>query len=182
MTDMNTLFSAFSLHDLQAFQNIVSVMQTNELNVDDILQYVHSVIARPKIYARACPVCGLELELSKVNAPGTEHIGHHYKTKWHCGGCGYKQYSRRSIVGQMGKMARKELVPSVGSPVTILPRPLISMPCVQCGEPSSLWPVKIPKGSANLHGYRCVWQCLNCGHEEYSTRSLKEEATTLRRI
>ena len=59
---------------------------------------------------------------------------------------------------------------------------LIGRPdCPECKQEMMLRIINTPKGKANLKGWKTCWECLNCGHEEYSTKSIREQFEETRR-
>jgi len=52
---------------------------------------------------------------------------------------------------------------------------LIGRPdCPGCGELMMLRIINTPKGKQNLKGWKTCWECLGCGHEEYSLKSIED--------
>jgi len=46
--------------------------------------------------------------------------------------------------------------------------------CVICGKKMSLRIINTPQGKQNLKGWKTCWECLGCGHEEYSIKSIED--------
>jgi len=46
--------------------------------------------------------------------------------------------------------------------------------CPQCDTDLMLFLINISKGRRNRHGYKTVWQCPVCDHEEYSTKTVDD--------
>jgi len=44
--------------------------------------------------------------------------------------------------------------------------------CPQCDTDLVLYIINIPKGHRNRNGYKTLWQCPVCDHEEYSTKTV----------
>ena len=52
---------------------------------------------------------------------------------------------------------------------------LIGRPdCPDCNQKMMLRIIKTPQGKANLKGWRTCWECLFCGYEEYSVKTIQE--------
>lgn len=59
---------------------------------------------------------------------------------------------------------------------------LIGRPtCPECGEKKMLRIIKTPQGKQNLKGWKTCWECLKCGHEEYSIKTIQEWLEEIRR-
>lgn len=59
---------------------------------------------------------------------------------------------------------------------------LIGRPdCPECKQEMMLRIINTPQGKANLKGWKTCWECLNCGHEEYSTKTIREWFDEIRR-
>jgi len=174
---------AFSIRDLTIFQTIIMTLEQDQISVSDALKYASGLVSMPPNILKRCAECGRLMGLMAVNRPKGVN------SEWKCQGCGRTEKSRKTVMQQIAKV-RKRYVPGdyehdqwvSAYNVLVAPSPLLVSPCPECEKKWGLYPIEIPKGIANVHGYQCVWQCLHCGWEEYSTRNLKEEATTLRRI
>jgi hypothetical protein len=44
--------------------------------------------------------------------------------------------------------------------------------CPKCSAEMGLRPIMMPKGKNNVKGYRSCWECLNCGYEQYSEKTI----------
>jgi len=52
---------------------------------------------------------------------------------------------------------------------------LIGRPvCPGCGELMMLRIINTPQGKQNRKGWKTCWECANCGHEEYSLKSITD--------
>jgi hypothetical protein len=52
---------------------------------------------------------------------------------------------------------------------------LIGRPdCPECEQEMMLRIINAPQGKQNLKGWETCWECLNCGHEQYSTKTIQE--------
>ena len=52
---------------------------------------------------------------------------------------------------------------------------LIGRPdCPDCKQKMMLRIIKTPQGKQNLKGWNTCWECLSCGHEEYSEKTVKD--------
>lgn len=59
---------------------------------------------------------------------------------------------------------------------------LIGRPiCFNCQQKMMLRIINTPQGKQNLKGWKTCWECLNCGHEQYSTKSIQEWLKEIRR-
>lgn len=47
--------------------------------------------------------------------------------------------------------------------------------CPHCDDHLFLRKIRMPKGRWNRNGYRCCWECMTCGHEQYSLGTVEEE-------
>lgn len=71
----------------------------------------------------------------------------------------------------------KELIPLIVSRKT---KPkniadLIGRPnCPKCNREMMLRIINTPKGKANLKGWKTCWECINCGYEEYSKKTIQD--------
>ena len=44
--------------------------------------------------------------------------------------------------------------------------------CPKCASDLFLRPIMTPRGPSNKLGWASCWECLNCGHEDYSRKSI----------
>jgi len=52
---------------------------------------------------------------------------------------------------------------------------LIGRPnCSKCSHEMMLRIINEPQGKANLKGWKTCWECLYCGYEEYSVKTIQE--------
>lgn len=52
---------------------------------------------------------------------------------------------------------------------------LIGRPnCPNCEQEMMLRIINIPQGNQNLRGWKTCWECINCGYEKYSRRTIQE--------
>ena len=52
---------------------------------------------------------------------------------------------------------------------------LIGRPnCPECKQEMMLRIINTSQGKANLKGWKTCWECINCGHEQYSTKTIQE--------
>lgn len=52
---------------------------------------------------------------------------------------------------------------------------LIGRPnCPDCKQEMMLRIINTPQGNQNLRGWRTCWECVNCGYEKYSRRTIQE--------
>lgn len=52
---------------------------------------------------------------------------------------------------------------------------LIGRPnCSNCGQKMMLRIINTPQGKANLKGWKTCWECVNCGYEDYSKKTIRE--------
>ncbi len=59
---------------------------------------------------------------------------------------------------------------------------LIGRPeCPECKQEMMLRIINTPQGKANLKGWKTCWECLKCGHEQYSTKSIQRWLDEIRR-
>lgn len=54
--------------------------------------------------------------------------------------------------------------------------------CPDCARPLLLRAIYEPKGVNNIHGYQTCWECLNCGHESYSLKSISDRLLDLNKF
>jgi len=53
--------------------------------------------------------------------------------------------------------------------------------CPECSTGMMLRPVTTPKGPANVYGYKSCWECVECGFEQYSFKTVAEQIKRLGR-
>lgn len=46
--------------------------------------------------------------------------------------------------------------------------------CPVCGKSLLLRAIYTPRGRSNREGYQTCWECLGCGHERYSHKSISD--------
>ncbi len=51
--------------------------------------------------------------------------------------------------------------------------------CPSCGRSLLLRAVTTPKGRANREGYQTCWECLDCGFEKYSLKSIADRLRSI---
>lgn len=52
---------------------------------------------------------------------------------------------------------------------------LIGRPnCPNCKQEMMFRIINTPQGNQNLRGWRTCWECVNCGYEKYSRRTIQE--------
>lgn len=52
---------------------------------------------------------------------------------------------------------------------------LIGRPnCPNCKQEMMLRIINTPQGNQNLRGWKTCWECINCGYEKYSRRTIQE--------
>jgi len=52
---------------------------------------------------------------------------------------------------------------------------LIGRPdCPSCGKKMMLRIISVPQGKQNQKGWKTCWECLNCGYEKYSLKTIED--------
>ena len=46
--------------------------------------------------------------------------------------------------------------------------------CPKCKAALLIYPISLPKGRGNIHGYKHVFSCANCTYEEYGMESVRQ--------
>ena len=185
MKPISKILGVFTISDLQQFRNMIMIVEHHGITFDAVLRYINDISKGPRRLTKSCPECGQTMRLYQVNTGSEDQVGRKYHTQWWCETCGYDEFSRKTFHEQAVRINKRgSQSDSTGSAYLIdsgARSPFRNI-CPHCQATMSLWRVNTPPGKANVHGYQSVWQCASCGYDEYSTRSLKEEATTLRRM
>lgn len=110
-------FSAFSIGSLIDVVNVLSIIHTKKINIDDFIRFVEeenqaallSVGLPPPSHpgfigfsflsprvSRPCPACGALFVLSRIDIPQGKNNVFNYKSKWFCHACLFEEFSTLS--------------------------------------------------------------------------------------
>lgn len=180
--------AAFKLSDLQSFKNIILTIQNTGWGIEDALKYVDAQTKlRSHPVSKFCPDCGNPSALYPVNTSACNQVGGKLRSQWYCGKCGYSSFSKQSVAVEARRSLRKDLDKEerrmAEYVIAMSTHEGIRRKCPACGvKRMFLYPVRTPKGKANIYGWKSLWHCEECGHERYTLYSIKDEVMKLRRI